>query len=294
MDITVTLLIQTIISGLLLGLFYTGMSLGLSLTMGVLRVVNVAHGSIMILGAYLCMIMLQRFGLDPLLSIFVVLPIFFLLGMFLERILIRRVVQELETISLLVLFGVAVIIENSSILIWLSDTRAVTAGYTGTSWVIGPITLPVTRVIAAIVTMILVLLCNYYLKNTLYGKATRAMAQNRDASQMLGLNVEFISMTAFGIGTALTAAGGVLMALIFPFAPQDQIQWLTISFLIVIVGGLGDIRNTLIAAIFIGIIETMSVIFLPFKFGNLVLYGLLALALMIRGQGLASQRSRAL
>jgi len=291
-NLSVTIIVQTVIGGLLLGLIYTAVSMGLSLTMGIMGVINVAHGTVIILGSYIAFSLFKSLGLHPTLSLLVILPLFFAAGAIVDRVLIRNVVLESEVGSLLILFGVAVIIENSTILKWTTDTQVITLSYTGTSVYLGDAAIPVARLIAGAITLVLVLVTNYYLQHTLSGKAIHAMAQNRDAALMLGINVDRLSMVAFGIGTATAAAAGVVVATIYPFVPGDQINWLTKAFLIVIIGGPGNLRNTAVAAFFIGLIETITPLVIPFKFINLVLYGLLALGLIFRGRGLAAVRSR--
>ncbi len=291
-NLSVTIIVQTVIGGLLLGLIYTAVSMGLSLTMGIMGVINVAHGTVIILGSYIAFSLFKNLGLHPILSLLVILPLFFAAGAIVDRVLIRNVVLESEVGSLLILFGVAVIIENSTILKWTTDTQVITLSYTGTSVYLGDAAIPVARLIAGAITLVLVLVTNYYLQHTLSGKAIHAMAQNRDAALMLGINVDRLSMVAFGIGTATAAAAGVVVATIYPFVPGDQINWLTKAFLIVIIGGPGNLRNTAVAAFFIGLIETITPLVIPFKFINLVLYGLLALGLIFRGRGLAAVRSR--
>jgi branched-chain amino acid transport system permease protein len=268
--------------------------MGLSLTMGIMGVINVAHGTVIILGSYVALTLFSGLGLHPVLSLLFVLPFFFAAGAIVDRVLVRRVVLESEVSSLLILFGVAVMIENSTILTWTTDTQVITLGYTGTSVFLGDAAIPITRLIAGAITLVLVIVTNYFLQHTISGKAIHAMSQNRDAALMLGINVDRLSMVAFGIGIATAAAAGVIVATIYPFVPADQITWLTKAFLIVIIGGPGNLRNTVIAAFFIGLIETITPLVIPFKFINLVLYGLLALGLIFRGRGLAAVRSRTL
>lgn len=292
--LSASVVLQAIVNGLLLGLIYTAMAMGLSLTMGIMRVVNVAHSTFVILGAFLAFELLNRFGLDPIVSTIGSIPVFFIIGALLEKALIRRVVRAPETVGLLILFGVLVIIESASILIWTTDPRVISVSYTATSLFIGDIALSKTRLIGGAMALIVVSLTHFFLQHTLMGKGIRAMAQSRDAAMMMGINVERLSMIVFGMGTATAAAGGVTLAMIFAFAPQDHIKWLAWAFLVVIVGGLGNVRNTLIAGLFIGLLEALSGVLLPFQYVYLVLYSSLALALLVRGQGLAGARTRTL
>lgn len=282
---------QAVINGVLLGLIYTAMAVGLSLTMGIMGIVNVAHSTFIILGSYATFELSRQFGMDPLVSLVVVIPLFFIIGALLERGLMQHVAKAAPTIGLLILFGVLVVLESVAILIWTTDTQVINTNY-GPSIILGDFIIARPRLFAGIAALIMVGLTYYLLQKTMMGKGIRAMAQNRDAATMMGINVERLSMIVFGIGTATAAVGGVALAMVFPFTPQDHIRWLAWAFLVVIVGGLGNVRNTLIAGLVVGLTETLSGVFLPFQFVPVVIYSFLALALVIRGQGLAGTESR--
>lgn len=292
--ITFSLLLQALINGLLMGLVYTLISVGLSLTLGVMNIVNVAHSTFIMLGSFLALELLQHFGLDPIVSAIVALPVFFLIGALVERVLISRVAQTSQTTGMLVLFGLLVIIESGAILAWTTDTQVLNTSYSNASLTLGSILISVPRLIAAGLALLLVALLEFFLQRTLYGKGIRALAQSRDAARMLGINTDWMSMIVFGLGTAAAGVGGVALAMIFPFDPQDHYQWLAWAFLVVVIGGLGNIRNTLLAGLLIGVIESLSGVFFPFQYVDLVVYLLLVLALLLRSQGLAGKQSRAI
>src|SRR5579883_2515429 len=195
------LLLQAVADGVLLGLLYTVMAVGLSLTLGVLGVV--------------------------------------------DRVLIRRVARAPQLLGLLVLFGVMVAVESAAILLWTTDTRVITVPYTNRALHLGAITLSEVRLIAGGIALLLVVLLHAGLRLTRFGKAIRAMAQNRDVAMVLGIDVGWLSMVVFGLGTATAGAGGVVLGMVFPFDPQTQIQWLSWAFLVVLFGGLGGVGNTL-------------------------------------------------
>lgn len=285
------LLTQALINGLLLGLIYTAMAVGLSLTMGIMGIVNVAHSTFIILGSYAAFVLSRQFGIDPIPSLLFIIPLFFIIGALLERGLMRHVARASPTIGLLILFGVLVILESGAILVWTTDTQVIDTNY-GPSIILGDFIIARPRLFAGIVALIMVGLTYYLLQRTIMGKGIRAMAQNRDAATMMGIDVERLSMVVFGIGTATAAVGGVALAMVFPFTPQDHIRWLAWAFLVVVVGGLGNVRNTLIAGLVVGVTETLSGVLLPFQFVPVVIYSFLALALIFRGQGLAGTESR--
>ena len=243
------------------------------------------------LGSYAAFELSRKFGLDPILSILVVIPLFLLIGALLERGLMRHVARAAPTIGLLILFGVLVILESGAILIWTTDTQVINTNY-GSSFIFGDFIIARPRLYAGILALILVGLTYYLLQKTLLGKGIRAMAQNRDAAMMMGINVEGLSKIVFGIGTATAAIGGVALAMVFPFTPQDHIRWLAWAFLVVVVGGLGNVRNTLVAGLVVGITEAVSGVLFPFQYVPVVIYSFLALALVIKGQGLAGTKQR--
>lgn len=292
--VSFSLVAQAIVTGILLGLVYTLISIGLSLTMGVMGIVNVAHSTFILLGSYLALELLQVFGIDPIVTAIIALPVFFMIGLLVERVLISRVAvdQSSQTTGLLVLFGLLIIIESGAILIWTTDTQVLSVSHSNASVTLGSITVTVPLLIAAGIALLIVILLDLFLQRTLYGKAIRAMAQNRGAARMVGINTNWLSMIVFGLGTATAGVGGVILAMIFPFDPQSHYRWLAWAFLVVVVGGLGSIRNTLLAGLVIGLVEAISGILFPFQYVYFIVYLLLIIMLLIRGQGLAGKQAR--
>ncbi|MGH3666285.1 MAG: branched-chain amino acid ABC transporter permease, partial [Egibacteraceae bacterium] len=221
-----SLLVQAAANGLLLGLIYTAMAVGLSLTMGVLGIVNVAHSAFLILGSLLTWQIVNSVGLDPLVAGLLVVPLFFAIGAGVERALIRRVSREAETTALLVLFGVMVVLETLGVIVWTTDTRVLKLGYLAGSLRFWILSVPGGRVVAALLAVAAVAALHFFLQRTMTGRSIRAMAQNPDAAALVGIKVPRLTTLVFGLGTALAALGGVSLALAFPFTPQQHIQWL--------------------------------------------------------------------
>lgn len=284
---------QALISGVLLGLIYSLMAVGLSLTMGIMGIVNVAHSVFVLLGAFTAYQLWESLGLDPLLAIPVVFVVFFVIGVLLQRFLIRRVEDESQSTGLLILFGVLVAIESIAILGWTTDTRVLSADY-GPSIFIGDFIIGRSRLVAGIISLVLVVALHLLLTRTKWGKGVRAMAQDRQSATLMGINVERMAGIVFGIGTATAAVGGLGLALVFPFTPQGHIRWLAWAFLVVVVGGLGSVRATLFAGLFVGVLETTSGVVLPFELVSTVVFTVLALALLLRGEGLAGVQRRSI
>ncbi len=290
----VSLLLQAVVDGILLGLIYTIMALGLSLILGVLGVINVAHSVFIMLGSFFALGMLTILHLDPTVSFVLSIPVFFLAGAAVYRLLIERVQRAPSTIGILVLFGLMVVVETAGILLWTTDTRVITVGYSNLRLSAGPVTVNGARLIAGGLSLLATAGAYWFLTRTLIGRAVVAMADNRDAASVLGMNVGRLSMLIFGLGIAAAGAGGVAIGVTFPFAPQDHIQWLSWAFLIVIVGGLGRVEGTLFGGLVIGLIQTLAGILLPFSWVFLLMYMLLLVLLIVRGQGLGGLRRREL
>jgi branched-chain amino acid transport system permease protein len=273
--------------GVLLGLIYTITGLGLSLVLGVMGIVNVAHSAFIMLGSFLAFELFRRFGLDPVISFFIAFPVFFILGAVVYRTVITRVERAAQTQGLVAMFGLMVLIENIGTIAWTTDTRVITAAYTNSSFSIGGVVIAHVRLIAGVLALALVGLLWAFFRYTLTGRAIRAMGQDRDAAATLGINTRQLSAVMFGLGIACAGAAGVALAMVFPFSPNTQVQWLAWAFLVVILGGLGKVENTLAAGIAVGLIQTICTALMPFDYVYLVLYVLLAVILIVRREGLS-------
>jgi branched-chain amino acid transport system permease protein len=273
--------------GVLLGLIYTITGLGLSLVLGVMGIVNVAHSAFIMLGSFLAFELFRRLGLDPVISFFIAFPVFFVLGAVVYRTVITRVERAAQTQGLVAMFGLMVLIENLGTIAWTTDTRVITAAYTNSSFSIGGVVVAHVRLIAGLLALALVGLLWAFFRYTLTGRAIRAMGQDRDAAATLGINTRQLSAVMFGLGIACAGAAGVALAMVFPFSPNTQVQWLAWAFLVVILGGLGKVENTLAAGVAVGLIQTICTALMPFDYVYLVLYVLLAVILIVRREGLS-------
>lgn len=280
--------IATIIAdGVLLGLIYAIAGVGLSLVLGVMGIVNVAHSAFIMLGSFFAFELFRRFGIDPIISFFLAFPVFFSAGVIVYRALITRVEKAAQTQGLVAMFGLMVLLENLGTIAWTTDTRVITVGYTNTSTVIGAVVLANVKLIAGVLALLLIAVFWAFLRFTLTGRAIRAMGQNKSAAMSVGVNVGRLSAVMFGLGIACAGSAGVALAMIFPFSPNTQILWLSWAFLVVILGGLGNVGNTLIAGLVVGLIQTACAAFMPFDYVYLVLYVLLAVILVVRREGLS-------
>jgi branched-chain amino acid transport system permease protein len=289
--VSLTLFLQTFVGGLLLGSIYMVVAVGLSLTMGILRVVNVAHSAFLIFAAF-TMIALVNGGMDIVLALLLIVPLFAVVGYLLGGTMVRRIAREPPTTGLLVLFGVMVFVEALAIVLWTTDTRSMRTGYLGFSLEGLGVSLPLSRLAAAVLATVSMVGLYLFLQRTMTGRSIRAMAQNRDAAAMVGIRVERLDALVFAIGTGMAAVGGVALAMAFALAPQQHVRWLAWAFLVVVLGGLGNVRNTAVAALLLGLVEAFAGALLPFHYVYVIVYAALAAALLFRSEGLMGTRAR--
>ena len=280
--------------GIMIGLIYAIAGVGLSLVLGIMGVVNVAHSAFIMLGSFFAFELFRRFGLDPIVSFFLAFPVFFGAGVVVYRLLITRVEKAAQTQGLVAMFGLMVLLESLGTIAWTTDTRVITVGYTNTSMVVGGVVLVNVKLIAGALALMLIGAFWAFLRFTLMGRAIRAMGQNRSAAMSVGVNVRQLSAVMFGLGIACAGSAGVALGMVFPFSPNTQILWLAWAFLVVILGGLGNVANTLAAGLVVGLIQTAVAAFLPFDYVYLVLYVLLAVILVVRREGLSGATRRAI
>lgn len=286
--------LQDLLNGLVLGSLYAGFALGLSLVLGILGIINVAHSALLVLGGLVYFELVNVMGVDVLVAIIPAVALFLLLGMGLQRTFVRRLEREPDTTALLVFFGVMVVVESVAVLVWTTDTRNVSTGYLDHTLRFGGLNLPVPRLVAAVLTLALFASVYLLLTRTLTGAAIRGLAQNRDVVEMVGVPVRRMTMIVFGAGVGLAGFGGVVLGLTVPFSPQEHLRWLAWAFLIVIIGGLGNVANTLLAGLALGLVESFAGSYLPFQYTYLLIYLLLAVALLARREGLRGAATRTL
>jgi branched-chain amino acid transport system permease protein len=283
-----------IADGVMIGLIYAIAGVGLSLVLGIMGVVNVAHSAFIMLGSFFAFELFRRLGVDPIISFFLAFPVFFAAGVVVYRALITRVEAAPQTQSLVAMFGLMVLLESLGTIAWTTDTRVITVGYTNTSILLGSVVLANVKLIAGALALLLIGAFWAFLRFTLMGRAIRAMGQNRSAAMSVGVNVRQLSAVMFGLGIACAGSAGVALGMVFPFSPNTQILWLAWTFLVVILGGLGNVANTLVAGLVVGLIQTAAAAFMPFDYVYLVLYALLAAILVIRREGLGGSTRRAI
>ena len=289
MNISFDLLINAIISGLLLGGFYAALSLGISISFGMLDIVNIAHPALVILGAYLTWWLNLTFGFDPILGGFLLAPFFFLLGIAIYRIYHDRFEKGGGGDSLRGLaffFGILFIIEMILILLFGVDYRNVNTPYTDQSMPLGFLSIPYRLLIPFVISVTLLLVIRWALKKTYFGRAVSAVAQDPLALQLMGVNPIKIKGYAFGLSLFTAAIGGAMLIIIQSVQPSIGREYIGLVFAICVLGGMGNLTGTLLGAMILGIAESMTATFAGPSWAPAFSFGLLLLTLIFRPQGI--------
>jgi branched-chain amino acid transport system permease protein len=288
-QITGTMLLQLVVSGLLVGGLYALVALGLSLIFGVMRVINVAHGTLLMLGAYTTYWLFTLTGMNPFLTLVVSIPLLFLVGVVLQRLFVHRVVGAPELSSLLLTFGISIFLANAAMLAWTNDYRSVEF-LTG-SFLVGPIAVSKPRLISFLAALAITGLAFLFLHRTKTGKAIRATSQHRDVAQVCGVNVRRIDLITFGLGAALAGAGGGLVSVMFAVYPEMGQIYVFKSFLVIVLGGAGNYPGAFFGGLLLGLIEGLASLFLTAQLTEVVAYILLVVVLLVRPTGLLGGRT---
>ena len=280
------------VSSVLLAGLYAIMAYGLGLIYGVLRVVNLAHGGVIMAGAYLGWVLHGWLGLDPYLAIPVVVAATFLLGVAMYRVLVRHLPRGPAggPASLLLLFGVWLVLRNVAYLLFTGNDQAIRTSYSTRAIPFAGTWVSVNRLAVLVIALVTLVLLQLVLRRTYLGRAIRAVAQNADSCTLVGVDVERIYAITFGIGTALAGLAGLLSATIFSFNPGFGSGELLESFVVVVLGGLGSVFGTGVAALLLAVVEVFAILVLPSYLTSAVGFVMLVLVLVIRPSGLFGQR----
>ena len=282
------LLLNALVAGVLLGGFYAAVSLGLSVSFGQLNIVNIAHPAFVILGSYVAWMGNSRWGLDPILVGLAFTPVFFLIGAGAYRVYYESFERKDDEAlrGLAFFFGVMFIIEVGLIMAYGVDFRSVQAPYIGQNWKLGGVGIPTRMFVPFCVSLLMFAAVYLYLSRTFNGRAIMAVAQDRLALQLMAADPVRIKQLGFGIGIGTTALAGALLIIIIPIEPSIGRLYIGQVFAIAVLAGLGSIPGTLVAALVLGIAESMVSTFYGPSWAPAVAFGILLLALAFRPQGL--------
>ncbi len=279
--------LETLATALLDAGLYATMSYGLALIYGVMKIINLANAGILMLGAYVTWWMWSAFHVEPLLAPIVVLPLFFFIGILLERTMVRRVLEQEPIVSLLLLFGVWLVLQNIAYAIWTGDTRSIETAFVESTFKVGPLQFGWPRVYVFIMGGLTLAILQLFLTQTHMGRAIRAVAQDREAAKLAGIDVERVYAIAFGIGIALSALAGSLLSMLFPFGPDFGTSLQLKSFCIVVLGGLESYLGVAFGAIVLSLAEAFGLRYMAASLQNLISFVLLVVVLIAFPKGIA-------
>lgn len=288
------LILNGLVNGIIVGGLYALLGLSLSLLYGVLRVVNFAHGELVIGGSFLAYLLFNALGLPPLLALPVAAVSFFAIGWLTFFLLIPPLSRsdDPETMSFLLMYGFSIALAAAMLLLFGADSRSIDYSFKPISVPIGPVNVATARLVALAATVIITLAMGWFLFRTLPGKALRAATMNREAVQIIGVNINQLSALAFALAFGLAGVTGVLIALVFPaFSPFSGGEYSIIGFIVIVLGGLGNPIGALIAGIFFGVAEQMATVFLPQALAQIVGFGILVVTVLLRPSGLFGFRA---
>jgi len=278
-----------LVEGLLVGAVYAMVALGFSLVWGVMNVINLAHGSFVMIGAFVTFWLFRLYGVDP----FVTLPVSFVvggvLGYVIQKFIINRIVRAPPFMTLILTYGISIILVNAALILWTADYRAVTPSYADTTFTIGPLLIPYMKMSVLTIVIVLTVIFSYILNHTRLGRSIRATRMDLEAARLMGVNVANIYALTFAIGAGLAALAGSLISMLYPITPVMGDHYIGIAFVACALGGLGGVRGALIGGVLIGIIEAFSVWIFGVEFQQAVAYIALVLVLILLPRGILGQ-----
>jgi len=284
--VDLTLVGQGLLSGFLFGGVYSLMAVGLTLIFGVMRVVNFAHGDMMVWGMYLAWLLSIRAGIDPYVGFLVCAAALFLFGLLIQRGLVERIVDAPHEMQILLMLGVALVLENAALVAFGPDPARVRSPLSQATVWIGPIFVDVARLVTFGLAMALTAALWLFLARTDLGRSMRAAADNPYGARVIGTDVRKVYAAAFGVGAACVGAAGALVSPILPFQPTSGLGLSVTSFNIVIIGGMGSLPGAFVGGILVSVAESMGAVFLSPSMKELVSFGLLIAILLFRPAGL--------
>jgi branched-chain amino acid transport system permease protein len=285
------LVAQGLLGGLLFGGVYSLMAVGLTLIFGVMRVVNFAHGDMMVWGMYLAWLLATRVGIDPYVGFIVCAAALFVLGWGVQRGLVHRILEAPHEMQILLMLGVALVLENTALLAFGPEPARVRSALGAATWYLGPLYVDVARLVTFGVAIALTILLSLFLFRTDVGRTIRAAADNPYGALVIGTDVRRVYAVAFGVGAACVGAAGALTASIVPFQPSLGLTASVTSFNIVIIGGMGSLLGAFVGGLLVSVAESLGAVFLNPSLKELVSFSLLIGILLFRPAGLFGRRS---
>ena len=280
---------QAIISGLLIGGIYALIGIGLTLIAGVMNIINFAHGDLIMIGMFLTYWLHALYGVDPYFSLLIMVPVFFLIGVVIQKFLITPVLSAPDTSQLFLTIGLSLVLQNLALMLWKSNFRMITTPYTGSAIILGEVFISTPRLASFIAAVSLTVIFFAFLTRTKMGRAIRATAQSREISSLVGVNVHRTYMIAMGIGTACAGTAGALLITFSVLSPTVGTDFGLIAFLAIILGGMGSFTGALIGGLIIGLTQSLGTIYIGMGYSELATLALFILILIFKPSGLFSK-----
>jgi len=280
------LFLQSVVSGLLVGGVYALIGIGLTLIFGVMRIINFAHGDLLMMGMYGTWIAFTAWKLDPFLSILLVFPALFLWGAFLQRTFINRVLGALPQNQILLTIGLGLVMSNTAMFLFTSDYRILTTSYSSESFQLAGLSLSSPLAVSFVITATITAILYWFLMKTDTGQAIRATAQDRDAAQLMGINVRWMSILSFGLGAAFAGTAGALISPTYYIFPQVGQPFTLKAFVVVVLGGMGSVVGATLGGLLVGVTESLAAVYISSGLKDLVVYVVFLLILLFKPAGL--------
>jgi branched-chain amino acid transport system permease protein len=291
------LFLQLVVFGLVEGGLYALVASGLSLTYGVMKILNIAHGEFLMIAAYLMFWLFTLAGISPVVSLVVTAPVMFLLGLLIFKVIIVPLERAgarhlLESSSLIAFFGILIVFQNAALVVWSADYRVVTYLQSPVSFLFFNIS--VNRLVVLAISIAIIFALDFFLKHTFSGKAIRAITQDREAGMLMTINADRLSFACFGLGTCLAGVGGSLTGMLHVITPTMGFPFLIKAFVVMIIGGLGNMRGCLYAGFLLGVLEFLGAYLIGEGYRSAIDYIILVVFLLLVSHGYLGKLSRAL
>jgi branched-chain amino acid transport system permease protein len=285
---------QTLVFGLFVGSIYGIAAMGLALVFGVLKMLNIAHGELLMLGGYATFWAFRTFGIDPFVSLAISIPLLFAVGLVLDRTIYHRIVRLLgeEKIknSLLVSFGLTLVIQNLAVWLFTADERTVQVSYAGTGLNLLGVSFPYTRLISLVIALAVTLALSYFLHRTYPGKAILGTAEDFEAAELAGINIHRVYMLTFALGASLASVAGTLVTVVYGISPSIGIIWTLKALIVIVLAGTGSILGAFPAGILLGVVEAISGAFIGSTYREVIGLVIFVLVLILRPEGLFTRK----
>jgi branched-chain amino acid transport system permease protein len=282
--------LELLVSGILLGGIYALPTIGLTLVFGVLRIVNFAHGELLMLAMYGAYWLFKLLGMSPYVSLIIVSLLMFVVGVIIERIVIRPTLTRPHMVQVFTTLGLSVLFVNGAQALWTANYLSVQTGISKINVVLGPVSAGLPRIVAFICALVILIGLYLFLRLSFTGKAIQATAENVDAAKLMGINVDRIYTLTFALGSAVTGAAGCLLIPMYYAYPRIGIDFIVITFVIAVMGGLGSIPGAIGASFIIGVVETFSGFFIGPAFKQAIYFAAFILVLVLKPAGLFGKR----